>query len=78
MKLAEVFGKEVRRIREQLELTQEELADRAKLHRTYVSLIERGQRMPTLDVAFRLAQGLGTSPSELVRKAERAYLNGSD
>ena len=49
----------MRRHRELVRLSQEDLADRAELDRTYVSGIERGRRNPTLKVLQRLADALG-------------------
>lgn len=65
------IGAAVRRLRTSAGLSQEVLADRARVHRTFVSQIERGLRNPTLDVIGRLAEGLGTSASALVAEAER-------
>ncbi|WP_081070440.1 helix-turn-helix domain-containing protein [Burkholderia cepacia] len=59
MNLGHYFGPAVRRHRELLRLSQEELADRATLDRTYVSGVERGVRNPTLEVMQRIANGLG-------------------
>ncbi len=59
MDLARRFGAAVRRHRELVRLSQEELADRAGLDRTYVSGVERGTRNPSLKVLQRLADALG-------------------
>lgn len=59
MDLSRHFGAAVRRHRELMRLSQEELGDRAGLDRTYVSGIERGRRNPTLMVLQRLADALG-------------------
>ncbi len=59
------FGKRVRELRLGLGLSQEKLAERAGLHWTYVSGVERGLRTPGLDVIGRLAVALKVSPSEL-------------
>ena len=48
-------------------ISQEELADRAGLHRTYVSSIERAQRNVALKNIFRIADALGTTPGELLK-----------
>lgn len=72
MDVAEAFGRELRRRRQAAHLTQEELAEKSGLHRTYISLVERGLRVPTLDAAFRLAAPLKISPSIFVRGVERA------
>lgn len=62
----DVFAKNLKRLRESSGLSQEELADRAGVHRTYISLIERCQRSVSLEVIFVLAKALGTNPAELL------------
>ena len=51
-------------------LTQEALAYRCKLHPTYISQLERGVKSPTLRVFRSLSEAMGTSGSELLRRAE--------
>ena len=51
-------------------LSQEDLAHLAGLHRTYVGLIERGRRKPTIEVGHALATALGVPLSGLIREAE--------
>lgn len=46
--------------------SQEELADRADLHRTYISAVERGVRNPTITVIERIAKALNVRMAELV------------
>ncbi|TNJ62606.1 helix-turn-helix transcriptional regulator [Paenibacillus hemerocallicola] len=70
MSIEIVFGQQLRKIREERKLSQEELAFLAKLDRTYISLLERGKRRPTLNTIFALAGQLNISPSELVRLVE--------
>lgn len=60
----------VKESREAAGISQEELADRAAVHRTYVSLVERRQRNPSVDVLDRIATGLGTAASALLAEAE--------
>jgi transcriptional regulator with XRE-family HTH domain len=60
----------VRRRREAADVSQEALADRAGLHRTYVSLLERGLRNPSLVVIEKLATALDTSMTSLVGEVE--------
>ena len=64
------FGAAVRIRREELELSQEALGYKAKVHRTYVSDIERGARNPTVRVIWKLADALETKPSVLLGIAE--------
>lgn len=50
----------MRKHRELLRLSQEDLADRAGLDRTYLSGVERGVRNPTIEVMQKIATGLGS------------------
>lgn len=56
----------LRRLREGLGLSQEALADRASLHRTYVGSVERGERNISIDNIERLAHALGVSAASLL------------
>jgi transcriptional regulator with XRE-family HTH domain len=69
-KLRTRFGQVVRRRRLLAQIGQEALADLAGIHRTHLSLIERGQRMPTLYVVHQLAEALDTSMVELMGDVE--------
>ncbi len=69
--LARKFGRVLRRRREALEISQEDLAERAGLHRNSVGLMERGQRMPTILVVQQLAGALETTMSDLLAEVER-------
>ena len=59
------FGKAIRTRRLELELSQESLAERCGFDRTYISMLERGTRNPSLLNLVKLARGLGTSVSQL-------------
>ncbi len=63
----EIFGHNVRRIRTDAGLSQEELAYRAKLHRTYISSIERGQRNVSVENIFAIADALKVPPGDLLK-----------
>ena len=65
------FGFAVKLRREELELTQEDLAHKAGIHRTYLSDIERGSRNVSLINIERLAAALSVSLAELFRLVER-------
>lgn len=69
--IRERFGDAVRTRREELGLTQEDLADKAGIHRTYVSDIERGSRNVSLVNIERLAGALSVKMSELFEAVER-------
>jgi transcriptional regulator with XRE-family HTH domain len=62
------FGRNLRRIRERHDLTQEEVAHRSGVHATEVSRIETGKRDPRVSTLERLAKALEVSPGELLRK----------
>ena len=64
------FGRAVRRGREKLGLSQEEFAEKANIHRTYISSIELGKVSVGIEVANELAAALGMRLSGLIRLAE--------
>jgi transcriptional regulator with XRE-family HTH domain len=49
-----------------MKITQEELAERARLTRNYIGNLERGEKSPTLDALEAIAEALGLTPSELI------------
>lgn len=55
----EEFGTRLREIRQEQLLTQEELAHRSSLNRTFIGDIERGEKNPTLKIMVTLAKALG-------------------
>ncbi len=68
--IREKFGFAVKERREELELTQEELAGKAGIHRTYLSDIERGSRNLSLINIEKMAAALSLSISELFKRVE--------
>jgi transcriptional regulator with XRE-family HTH domain len=66
-----VLGKELRKARLAAGLTQEELAFRADVSRNYVSLLELGEKSPTVQVLLRLCKALGVKASKLIARIER-------
>jgi transcriptional regulator with XRE-family HTH domain len=68
--VAQKFGNVIRRRREAAGLSQEALADEAGLHRTYISLLERGLRTPTIEVVRQLAEALATTMADLMGEVE--------
>ena len=63
----EIFGHNLRRIRHEAGLSQEELGFRAKLHRTYISSIERGERNVSVENIFAIAEALKVLPGDLLK-----------
>ena len=70
-RLQKRFGRVIRARREEMGVSQEELAHRASVHRTYVSMLERGISNPTLSVISDLADALETTISSLAVELER-------
>ena len=64
------FGAILRELRTAAGFSQEKLALECGLDRTYISLLERGLRQPTLSTLFQLAQILDIKPSEMVASVE--------
>ncbi|MFH1749695.1 MAG: helix-turn-helix transcriptional regulator [bacterium] len=64
----EKFGEKVREERHKQRLSQEELADRAGVHRTYIGMIERAEKNITLENISKVAKALGLSISELTKE----------
>ncbi len=64
------FGKVIQRERKHLKLTQEELAYRASLDRTFISYVENGRKIVSIVSIFAFAKGLGLSASYLIQQVE--------
>ena len=64
------LGRAMQKIREEKKLSQEVLSGLAGIGRTHLSAIERGERKPTLETFFKLAEALNIKPSELLTKIE--------
>jgi transcriptional regulator with XRE-family HTH domain len=61
------FGDNIRSLRLKQNMSQEELAAKAGVHRTYIGMIERGEKNATLDSIRKLAEALGLEPHELLK-----------
>lgn len=64
------LGSNIKQLRTKLELSQEQLAEKADLHRTYVGAVERGERNISLDNILAIACALEISASELLEGVE--------
>lgn len=65
-KIRIAFGKLLRQKRNSLKISQEELAFRSGLHRTYVGSVERGERNLSLENIFIFAKALSCNPKDLI------------
>lgn len=70
MDMRELVGRNFARLRQDKELTQEEVAARSGFSQQYISSLERGQRNPTIITLYELAQALGVSHVDLVAPGE--------
>lgn len=68
---AELVGSVIRRYRKHKGLSQEVLSGLADIGRTHLSMIERGERKPTLDTLFKICEALDVRPDEIVRAIEQ-------
>ena len=66
--IAKLFGKRARELRKKRKFSQERLAEKSKLDRSFMSGIERGVENPTLYTIQAIAEGLGVTVGELLRK----------
>ena len=70
------FGEALRQVRVGRGISQQELALESELDRTYISLLERGLRQPTITTLMGLSDALGIDPALLIKKT-KARLGGS-
>ncbi|MGK7887037.1 MAG: helix-turn-helix domain-containing protein [Crocosphaera sp.] len=64
------LGNNIKQLRTSLGLSQEQLAEKAGLHRTYVGAVERGERNVSLDNIIAISRALGVSASTLLKDVE--------
>ena len=67
---AVIVGRVLQRFREQKKQSQELVSGFAGIGRTHLSAIERGERKPTLDTFFKIADALGVKPSVIIAAIE--------
>jgi transcriptional regulator with XRE-family HTH domain len=72
MEIREILAVNLLKLRQAAGLSQEELAHRAKLDRTYISSLERSKYGATIDVVDRLAKALGVEASDLMLRPDKA------
>ena len=66
-KILIIFGENVRKFRNEIGISQEELAHRSGLHRTYIGMIERAEKNITLLNIYKISQALKVSIQELTK-----------
>ncbi len=69
MELRRIVAQNLRRLRQDRGLTQEELADQAGLNRNYVGMVERAENAPTVDTLEALAKALKIEPEVFLKRS---------
>lgn len=73
--ILEVFGRRLKALRKERRMTQEEVAEKLGLHNSYIGLLERGERIPSLITLEKIAKFFGVKPVDLIAedKKEEKY-----
>ena len=66
----ELFGQVLKQFRKEKGLSQEDLCFESGCHRTYISLLERGKKSPSLKTIFQLAKALNVEPYEIMARIQ--------
>lgn len=64
--ILEKFGNKMQEVRKSKGVTQEELAARLSMHRTYIGLVERGERNPTIRTLYKIVKALDIKASDIL------------
>lgn len=78
MKIEISFAKVLKSMRIKRKMSQEELAFRSDLDRTYISMLERGIHQPTISTLFALSKALNIKPSEMIKLVEIEFYEVDD
>ncbi len=71
------FGRALKKVRLKKKLTQEDLSLEAQLARVYISELEYGKKIPSIETIFKLAKGLIIKCSKLMDLTEQEFFDGS-
>ena len=74
---SKAFGKALKKIRLKKKLTQEDLSLEAQLARVYISELEYGKKIPSIETVFKLSKGLNIKCSKLMDLTEQEFLDHS-
>lgn len=73
MEISRAFGTVLRKYRKLAGLSQEQLALQCDLDRTYIGLLERAERQPSITTIFIICEVLKMKPHELIKEVENLY-----
>lgn len=68
--IEDLFGNVLKQIRKEKGISQEELGFESGYHRTYISMLERGKKSPSLKTLFQLANALNVKPSDIMERLQ--------
>lgn len=71
------FGRALKKVRLKKKLTQEDLSLKAQLARVYISELEYGKKIPSIETIFKLSKGLNIKCSKLMDLTEQEFFDGS-
>ncbi len=71
------FGRALKKVRLKKKLTQEDLSLEAQLARVYISELEYGKKIPSIETVFKLSKGLNIKCSKLMDLTEQEFFDGS-
>ncbi len=71
------FGRALKKVRLKKKLTQEDLSLEAQLARVYISELEYGKKIPSIETIFKLSKGLNIKCSKLMDLTEQEFFDGS-
>lgn len=75
--IEQAFGQVLKELRNERKMSQERLAIASELDRTFISLMERGKRQPSLVTIFKISSALQISPAEFIAKVEKQLTKNS-
>lgn len=78
MNVIEAFGIVLRKNRTEAKLSQEKLALKCNLDRTYIGMLERGERQPTISTLFSIAENLNISAANFIEEVEKLLENAAE
>jgi transcriptional regulator with XRE-family HTH domain len=67
-----MLGDEIRKTREEADLTQEQVSFAANIDRSYLSQLENNRKSPTVDLLFRICDALGVPASDIIARVEKS------
>jgi transcriptional regulator with XRE-family HTH domain len=71
--LAKVFGEVLKELRDEVGISQENLAYESELDRSFISMLERGLRIPSIATVFQISKVLRKTPSQIIKLVEERY-----